>query len=153
MPVISDSVCAAPKFREKRPADANGAADTPQMIIVEDAPLIALDLAETMKDLGFEVRATVFTHEQALAEIERSMPEYAIIDLHLGISEESLGNGEALLSMLDESGCRCLVFSGDENACRRVAERYPHFSVLGKPAQRRRLANEIQKLRLGGQRR
>ncbi len=118
----------------------------PKMIIVEDAPLIALDLAETMKDLGFDVRATAFTHDQALAEIERSVPEYAVIDLHLGVSRDGR-DGEALLSMLDAHGCRCLVFSGDDTACRRVAELYPRVSVLAKPAQPGALAHEIERLR------
>jgi ActR/RegA family two-component response regulator len=118
----------------------------PKMIIVEDAPLIALDLAETMNDLGFDVRATAFTHAQALAEIERAVPDYAVIDLHLGTTQDGR-DGEALLSMLDARGCRCLVFSGDDDACRRVAERYPQVSVLAKPAQAGALAREIERLR------
>ena len=128
----------------------HAAGDSPRMIIVEDAPLIALDLAETMRDLGFDVRATAFTHEQALSEIERSVPQFAVVDLHLGVGENGLRQGEALLAMLDERGCRCLVFSGDEQACSRVAARYPHFSVLSKPAQPERLVREMQKLRLLG---
>ncbi len=118
----------------------------PKMMIVEDAPLIALDLAETMKDLGFDVSATAFTHEQALTEIERSVPDYAVIDLHLGVSHDGR-DGEALLSVLNARGCRCLVFSGDDTACRRVAEHYPRVAVLAKPAQPGALAREIERLR------
>lgn len=128
-------------------ASLRGPGDAPRMIIVEDAPLIALDLAETMKDLGFDIQATAFTHEQALAEIERSTPQFAVVDLHLGVDEDDSRRGEALLSLLDERGCRCLVFSGDDEACRRVAERFPHFSVIGKPAQPAKLAREVQRLR------
>ena len=123
------------------------AGDAPRMVIVEDAPLIALDLAETMRDLGFDVRATAFTHEQALTEIERSAPQFAVVDLHLGAGENGVQQGETLLALLDERGCRCLVFSGDDAACSRVAERYPHFSVLAKPAQPDRLVREMQRLR------
>lgn len=122
-------------------------AEAPRMVIVEDAPLIALDLAETMRDLGFDVRATAFTHEQALAEIERTSPQFAVVDLHLGVGETGLRKGEELLEILHQRGCRCLVFSGDELACRRVAERYSNFSVLSKPAQPEKLVREIQKLR------
>jgi ActR/RegA family two-component response regulator len=122
------------------------AAASPRMIIVEDAPLIALDLAETMKDLGFDVRATAFTHEQALAQIEEAAPDFAVIDLHLGMAQDGR-DGEALLSMLSARGCRCLVFSGDEDACRRVAAHYPQVSVLTKPAQPGMLAREIERLR------
>ena len=125
------------------------AADAPRMIIVEDAPLIALDLAETMRELGFDVRATAFTHEQAISEIERTGPDFAVVDLHLGAGENGVREGESLLSILDERGCRCLVFSGDEAACARVARRYPNFAVLSKPAQPDRLVAEIQKLRGG----
>lgn len=125
---------------------AMGRGGAPRMIIVEDAPLIALDLAETMKDLGFDVRATAFTHEQALAQIAESAPDYAVIDLHLGMAQDGR-DGEALLSMLSARGCRCLVFSGDEDACRRVAEHYPQVSVLSKPAQPGMLARAIENLR------
>lgn len=118
----------------------------PRMIIVEDAPLIALDLAETMKDLGFDVRATAFTREQALAQIAEAVPDFAVIDLHLGMAQDGR-DGEALLSILSARGCRCLVFSGDEDACRRVAEHYPQVSVLSKPAQPGMLAREIERLR------
>jgi ActR/RegA family two-component response regulator len=121
-------------------------APSPRMIIVEDAPLIALDLAETMKDLGFDVRATAFTHEQALAEIAQSVPDFAVIDLRLGMAGDGRG-GESLLSVLSARGCRCLVFSGDEDAIRRVAEDYPQVSVLSKPAQPGMLAREIERLR------
>jgi ActR/RegA family two-component response regulator len=123
-----------------------GVQTPPRMIIVEDAPLIALDLAETMKDLGFDVRATAFTHDQALAEIQRSAPDYAVIDLHLGTKADGR-DGESLLSMLNARGCRILVFSGDEDACRRVAEHYPTVSVLAKPAQPEALAREIDRLK------
>lgn len=123
-----------------------GRATAPKMIIVEDAPLIALDLAETMKDLGFDVRATAFTHEQALAQILELVPDFAVIDLHLGMTQDGR-DGESLLSMLDARGCRCLVFSGDEDACRRVAEQFPQVSVLAKPAQPGLLAREIERLR------
>ena len=137
---------------EHAPAEAAIAplhpSDAPRMVIVEDAPLIALDLAETMRELGFNVCATAFTHEQARAEIDRWAPQFAIVDLHLGVGENDLRKGEALLALLNERGCRCLVFSGDEEACGRLAGRYPHFSVLSKPAQPDRLVREIQKLRL-----
>jgi ActR/RegA family two-component response regulator len=119
---------------------------SPRMIIVEDAPLIAFDLAETMKDLGFDVRATAFTREQALAEIAQAVPDFAVIDLHLGMAQDGR-DGEALLSILSARGCRCLVFSGDDDACRRVAEHYPDVSVLSKPAQPGMLAREIERLR------
>lgn len=123
------------------------AADAPRMLIVEDAPLIALDLAETMRDLGFDVCANAFTHEQALAEIDRVMPQFAIVDLHLGIGEAGVEGSESLLRLLHARGCRCLVFSGDQAACTRVAERFPSFSVLAKPARPDRLISEMQRLR------
>lgn len=132
--------------RDEAHLQAAPAANSPRMIIVEDAPLIALDLAETMKDLGFDVSATAFTHEQALARIKEGVPDFAVIDLHLGMAPDGR-DGESLLSMLSARGCRCLVFSGDEDACRRVAEHYPQVSVLTKPAQPGMLAREIERLR------
>lgn len=145
-PTIWLGDAAAAKAGQRSLSLKDGIIGAPRMIIVEDAPLIALDLAETMLDLGFDVRATAFTHDQAIAEIEQSVPDYAVIDLHLGTSKDG-SDGEALLSMLDARGCRCLVFSGDEEACRRVSDLYPQVSVLSKPAQPGALAREIARLR------
>ena len=49
-------------FAEAPLGSLHQAADAPRMVIVEDAPLIAVDLAETMRELGFDVRATAFAH-------------------------------------------------------------------------------------------
>ena len=136
-----------PGFAEAPLAPLHLVSDAPRMVIVEDAPLIAVDLAETMRELGFDVQAIAFTHEQALAEIQRTVPQYAIVGLHLGIGEDGVRHGEALLEQFDGLGCRCLVFSGDEQACSRVAARHPQFSVLLKPALTETLVAEVQKLR------
>jgi len=136
-----------PGFAEAPLAPLHQSSDAPRMVIVEDAPLIAVDLAETMRELGFDVRALAFTHEQALTEIRRTLPQFAIVGLHLGVGEDGVRQGEALLEQLDGLGCRCLVFSGDEQACNRVAARYPQFSVILKPALTETLVAEVQKLR------
>ena len=71
---LDDDAAACVPESGRRPV---GRANGPRMIIVEDAPLIALDLAETMRDLGFDVWATASTHDQALARSStpsRTMP-------------------------------------------------------------------------------
>lgn len=122
--------------------------DAPTMLIVEDAPLIAFDLTETMRELGFDVHAVAASHAEARRAIEQGVPEFAIVDLHLGGRQESIRASEDLLALLDGLGCRCLIFSGDEAACRRMALRFPHFAVVTKPADQTRLASELERLRL-----
>lgn len=121
--------------------------DAPTMLIIEDAPLIAFDLAETMRELGFDVRAIAANHEEARQAIEESPPQFAIVDLHLGRKQGNIRPSEELLAQLDAVGCLCLIFSGDEAACRRMGERFPHFAVLTKPAERSKLASKLEALR------
>lgn len=123
--------------------------DAPTMLIIEDAPLIAYDLAETMRELGFEIGAIVATHDEAWQAIRESPPQFAIVDLHLDGKQGNIGPSEDLLAYLEALGCRCLIFSGDAAACLRMSVRFPNFAVVTKPAQTTRLIAEMKRLRDG----
>lgn len=123
--------------------------DAPTMLIIEDAPLIAFDLAETMRELGFLVADIAANHAEARRAIADGPPQFAIVDLHLGGKQGNIKPSEELLAELDAIGCRCLIFSGDAAACRRMGERFPNFAVLTKPAERATLIGTLKALRDG----
>ena len=54
-----------------------------RVLIVEDEPLIAMDLAEMLAQLGHETVATVRTVEDALNAV-RLRPDVVLLDINLG---------------------------------------------------------------------
>ena len=74
---------AAPAGRETGAPEGLSAAD-PAILIVEDQILIALDLEAMLADEGLTRIATTSSVPQALAAIEASPPDLAILDINLG---------------------------------------------------------------------
>lgn len=63
------------------------AVDNPKLariIIIEDEPLIALDLQDLLVDAGFEIAGVAGKLENALALIESTVFDAAIVDANLG---------------------------------------------------------------------
>lgn len=55
-----------------------------RVLIIEDDPLLAMDLEDTLQAAGFEVQGSAASVEQGLLAIDRSPPEVATLDYHLG---------------------------------------------------------------------
>ncbi len=54
-----------------------------RILIVEDEPLVALELKETLEDAGFEVLQTVDTADQVLQAVSRHQPALILMDVRL----------------------------------------------------------------------
>lgn len=55
----------------------------PSILIVEDEPLIADDIATTLEKAGYEVAAIVDNAEEAFTEISEKSPDLAILDINI----------------------------------------------------------------------
>jgi DNA-binding response OmpR family regulator len=55
----------------------------PSSIVLEDEPLIALDLEDTLQAAGFQSVTLLASCEDALEHISQHTPSLAIVDLHL----------------------------------------------------------------------
>jgi CheY-like chemotaxis protein/DNA-directed RNA polymerase specialized sigma24 family protein len=53
------------------------------VLIIEDEPLIALDLAELVKALGHRIRHVARTHREAIAVVARHPPDLVLADIQL----------------------------------------------------------------------
>lgn len=60
------------------------------ILIVEDEPLIAEDIAEALKRNDFAVSAIVYTKEDALTELRSNLPDVAILDINLNGKMEGI---------------------------------------------------------------
>lgn len=55
-----------------------------RILVVEDEPLIGLDVAHSLKDAGYEVVGPIRSVEAAVRSIARQPPAMAVLDLNLG---------------------------------------------------------------------
>jgi CheY-like chemotaxis protein len=61
-----------------------------QVLIIEDEPLIALDLREVVEELGHSVVGVARTHTEALAEIAKVKPGLILADIQLADGSSGL---------------------------------------------------------------
>lgn len=53
------------------------------LLIIEDEPIIAKDIADALEDLGYGVTAICRNHQQALDSLQASRPDLVLCDIHL----------------------------------------------------------------------
>ena len=106
---------------------ANTPGERPTVLVVEDEFIIALDLSETVRDLGYRVEGPYADKEHAFVAIDRAMPDFAILDVNTA-------DGEVypLADALSEAGVPIIFHSGHVSPGE-VSERYPHAQACAKP--------------------
>src|SRR5690606_11303885 len=94
-------------------------AERPKVLVVEDEFIIALDLSETVRDLGYALEGPYADGEGALHAIESDLPDCAILDVFTA-------DGEVypLADRLTEAGVPIIFHSGHVSPSE-VRERYP----------------------------
>jgi DNA-binding NarL/FixJ family response regulator len=79
-------------------------------LIVEDEWLIAMDLAETLRQTGHEVVGLAVDAEEAVAIARESKPDLALMDLRLSNGSSGADAAERLWR---EAGVRCIFVSAN----------------------------------------
>ena len=109
---------------------------THRILVVEDEILIGIEIAEILKDAGFDILGPVTTVGGALKHLENEMCDAAVLDINLG-QETS----EPVAKLLSEMGTPYLSVSG-----RSIEDRPAAFSGslhLAKPIQSKLLVKEL----------
>ncbi len=79
-----------------------------RILIVEDESVVAMQLEDTVQDLGHVVIDTVASHVEAVAAAESSRPDLVLMDINLGRG----GNGiEAALELRRRLDLPCIFLS------------------------------------------
>jgi AmiR/NasT family two-component response regulator len=108
-----------------------------RVLVVEDEFLIALDVEETLRDLGCEVVGPVATVAEALAIADPVCCDVAVLDVRLVD-----GSTEPLAVALKERGIPFVVLTGYDRG--QVTEPVLREAVLiGKPLQRKALLRAL----------
>ena len=107
--------------------DETQTAERPLVLIVEDEFIVALDLSETVRDLGFQVEGPFANKDHAFIAIDQKMPDIAILDVNTG-------DGEVypLADALSDAGVPLVFHSGHATPAELHA-RYPQAQACAKP--------------------
>lgn len=110
-----------------------------RVLVVEDEFIIALDLSETVRDLGYKVEGPFANKDHAMIAIEDEMPDVAILDV-------MTADGEVfpLADTLTKAGVPIIFHSGHITESD-VAERYPEAQAVSKPCPPDRLIAMIER--------
>ena len=108
----------------------------PRILILEDEPLIAMELQETLEASGFEVVGPVHSCEAALELLWSMQVDAAVLDV---ILEE--GTCEVVADELSLSGIPWAFASGYDT--HELQDRFPHVPVIAKPSPSERIANVL----------
>jgi CheY-like chemotaxis protein/DNA-directed RNA polymerase specialized sigma24 family protein len=72
-----------------------------RILIIEDEPLIALDLESIVTELGHQVVATAQTHEEAVAQAHSKRPGLVLADINLGDGGSGIEAVSEILNSFD----------------------------------------------------
>jgi DNA-binding NtrC family response regulator len=111
--------------------------ERPTVLVVEDEFIIALDLSETVRDLGFKVEGPFADKENAFIAIDQQMPDCAILDV-----KTADGEVYPLADALADAGVPIIFHSGHVPPTE-VTERYPQARACAKPCPPDRLIDMI----------
>ena len=116
---------------------------TNEILIVDDNPDIRNILGELISDLGFKIRIAA-NYQQALSEIDKKLPDVALLDVKLSNTENNEG-----LKLLDHiknknKDIPVIIISGHANIEMAVDSlRLGAFEFIQKPFDKSRLTNFI----------
>lgn len=119
--------------------------ERPTVLVVEDEFLIALDLSETVKDLGYRVEGPFSCKANAFVAINSTMPDLAILDVYTA-------DGEVypLADALTRAGVPIIFHSGHVSA-QEMQTRYPQALAVSKPCPPDQLIDVLQSALEGGE--
>ncbi|WP_161973952.1 response regulator [Rhizobium deserti] len=79
------------------------------ILLLEDQPLISLDLEESFRDLGIERVLTLRSKREATSWLQSHVPDLVILDLHL-----SDGDCRPVLGALRKQAVPVIIYSGGD---------------------------------------
>jgi PAS domain S-box-containing protein len=115
---------------------------TGKILIVEDEPIIALDLEQELVEFGFEVAGRAQCADEALMAVEESLPDLALMDLHILGSLDGVETARLLRDAYQIPSVFLTAHSDDHTVSRAVREM--PYGYLTKPFQSRELKATIQ---------
>lgn len=115
---------------------------TGKVLIVEDEPIVALDLQQELEAFGIEVVALAQSADEALMAVEECQPDLALMDLHIIGSLDGIQTARLLRDAYQLPSIFLTAYSDDATIARAVREM--PYGYLTKPFQTRELKATLQ---------
>ena len=115
---------------------------TGKVLIVEDEPIVALDLQQELEQFGCEVVALAQSADEALIAVEETQPDLALMDLHIVGSLDGIQTARLLRDAYQVPSVFLTAYSDDVTIERAVREM--PYGYLTKPFQVRELKATLQ---------
>lgn len=113
-----------------------------RILIVEDEPIVALDLQQELEQFGCEVVALTQSADEALVAAEEFKPDLALMDLHIVGSLDGIQTARLLREAYQIPSVFLTAYSDDATIARAVREM--PYGYLTKPFQTRELKATIE---------
>jgi CheY-like chemotaxis protein len=110
----------------------------PQILVVEDEPLISMMIEEMVVDLGWEIVGSVHTEYDAIAALDVCAPTLAILDINIGPTTSL-----AVAALCKMRGVPIVFTTG--YIARDIPEACGSAPVLAKPFSKAELASTMQR--------
>jgi CheY-like chemotaxis protein len=102
----------------------------PSILIVEDEPIVALDLARLALDAGFALCGTAASGPEALALAELNPPSVALVDVRLIGRMDGI---EVAHRLHKQFGTMSIFVTADPIGVTTARIDYPYVAVMAKP--------------------
>lgn len=112
-----------------------------KILIVEDEPIVALDIKSTLTKLGYTVTDTVTNYDDALSSIRSDEPDIIFMDIHLDNSKSGIETAKEIKKSKDIPIIYLTAFS-DDDTMQKAIETNP-VGYLIKPFKREELKSSI----------
>ncbi|MCP4404232.1 MAG: response regulator [bacterium] len=113
-----------------------------QILIVEDEYIVARDIQDRLKTLGYTAPAIVTTGEEAVRQAAKLCPDLVLMDIHLKGEMDGIAAAEQIRSHCDIPVCYLTGYS-DSDTVRRASVTEP-FGFILKPLRTKELRSTIE---------
>lgn len=112
-----------------------------QILIVEDQPIIAADLASFLRSADFKIAGIAHTGEEAIDLLHNRLPDLVLLDIHLGTGMSGIDVAEVIHSNYQIP--YVFLTSFDDEDTLQQAQEFSPYGFLVKPFQERSLLTTI----------
>jgi CheY-like chemotaxis protein len=113
-----------------------------KLLIVEDEPIVAMDLRQELSDLGYEVIGLAESADEALAIVQSTTPDCALMDIRIAGSMDGIQTARTLRHWFRVPSV-FLTAHSDDTTLARAARAMP-YGYLTKPFKREELKATLQ---------
>jgi two-component system, cell cycle sensor histidine kinase and response regulator CckA len=108
---------------------ATAALDARSILIVEDERIVAMDIQQTLNDLGYDAASVASSADEAMACAEARRPELVLMDIRINGPRDGIDAAEALKRIFDVP-IVFLTAHADETTLQRAKSTAPHGYLL-----------------------